>query len=237
MAFQWAMCSEQVDPRFWWVGTGSRRDTCVHNSWVLTVAILGPSLFDVTFVWPLDNLNSPGHQVVYRTMVLGILGQTWGIYPDLLHIVDLQICHDVISSTLLDLTDGVTPRDRKLLQLCSSYETWCREQRTMAQLRIVFLMSLLHMIKCPFEVAHEDAMDMKNICYFLYGSMQSGVPFASRASRKLFTSKILLAGGTASYCSISQKILKGAAARLFMYWLCTALVAEEDSSLHGMCCG
>ena len=93
------------------------------------------------------------------------------------------------------------------------------------------------MIKCPFEVAREDAMDMKNICYFLYGSMQSAVPFASRASRKLFTSKILLAGGTASYCSISQKILKGAAARLFMYWLCTALVAEEDSSLHGMCCG
>ena len=48
----------------------------MHNSWVFTVAILGPSLFDVTFVWPLDNLNSPGHHVVYHTMVLGFLGQT-----------------------------------------------------------------------------------------------------------------------------------------------------------------
>ena len=72
---------------------------------------------------------------------------------------------------------------------------------------------------------------------FLKGSVHAGVPFPSRASRRLFTSKILTAGGTVSYCSISQKVLKGAAARVFMYWLCVALLTENDVSLHGQCCG
>lgn len=55
-----------------------------------------------------------------------------GVYPDVLHIIDLQLCHDVIASSLLELSDGASPRDRRLQDLCCSYERWCRNERSMA---------------------------------------------------------------------------------------------------------
>jgi hypothetical protein len=55
-----------------------------------------------------------------------------GIYPDLLHIMDLQLCHDVISSCLLDMSDTSSPRERKLQQLLADYDVCCSEQRHMA---------------------------------------------------------------------------------------------------------
>ena len=55
-----------------------------------------------------------------------------GIYPDLLHIMDLQLCHDVISSCLLDMSDTSSPRERKLQQLLADYDVWCSEQCHMA---------------------------------------------------------------------------------------------------------
>ena len=58
-----------------------------------------------------------------------------GIYPDLLHIVDLQILHDVIASTLLDITDATDrarPREVQLKELCQQYQRWCQEMRSMA---------------------------------------------------------------------------------------------------------
>ena len=61
--------------------------------------------------------------------------QESGIYPDLLHIMDLQLCHDVISSCLLDMSDTSSPRERKLQQLLADYEVWCSEQRHMAHFR------------------------------------------------------------------------------------------------------
>lgn len=45
-----------------------------------------------------------------------------------------------------------------------------------------------------------------------------GVPHTSRASGKLFTKKILQPS-TTSYTSVSQKVLKGIAARFFICWL------------------
>ena len=52
----------------------------------------------------------------------------------MLHIMDLQICADVIASTLLDLTDPPPghARNTLLTPLSLEYETWCKEQRPMA---------------------------------------------------------------------------------------------------------
>ena len=56
-----------------------------------------------------------------------------GIYPDLLHIVDLQMCSDVISSCLLELSDAAhSPRDVQLQEHRKSYEQWCHQQGSMA---------------------------------------------------------------------------------------------------------
>lgn len=65
----------------------------------------------------------------------------------------------------------------------------------------------------------------------------AGIPHGQRASRKLFTSKVLTAGGTTSYCAISQKVMKGAAARMFIYWLSGILAAMDHDSLHAQLFG
>ena len=66
----------------------------------------------------------------------------------------------------------------------------------------------------------------------MWGDQPIGIPSSARASRRLFTTKILLAGGTTAYCALSQKVLKGAAARMFVYWLCIVLVQYDDGSLR-----
>lgn len=59
-----------------------------------------------------------------------------GIYPDLLHIVDLQITHDLVYSCLLELTDSSTrSRDSQLQTLRQDYEQWCHTQRTMVDFK------------------------------------------------------------------------------------------------------
>ena len=52
-----------------------------------------------------------------------------GVYADLMHVCDLQICPDAITSTLLELTEP-TPhasRDSKLAELLRQYQAWCSE--------------------------------------------------------------------------------------------------------------
>ena len=66
-------------------------------------------------------------------MFLDLIRGTRGIYPDLLHIVDLQISHDVISSCLIEMSGSGGPRDQQLNALWCNYEQWCRVQRPMAQ--------------------------------------------------------------------------------------------------------
>ncbi len=62
------------------------------------------------------------------------LGSPWGIYPDLLHIADLQLSHDVISSCLIEMSESRRgPRDQQLQPLWNSYEKWCTSQRSMAK--------------------------------------------------------------------------------------------------------
>lgn len=61
-------------------------------------------------------------------------GSSWGIYPDLLHIADLQLSHDVISSCLIEMSEsGSGPRDQQLQPLWNNYEKWCASQRSMAK--------------------------------------------------------------------------------------------------------
>lgn len=74
-----------------------------------------------------------------------------------------------------------------------------------------------------------------NVCCFDWG-----IPFGARANKKLFSMECIAAGGSA-YAHISQKILKGAASRLFIYWLAPILVShaqQEGASrvqLHSGC--
>ena len=57
-----------------------------------------------------------------------------GVYPDLLHILDLAICPDCICGALLDWTDpGVralegTSRDARLLKFGELYFHWCKSE-------------------------------------------------------------------------------------------------------------
>ena len=56
-----------------------------------------------------------------------------GIFPDILHILDLQISVDVICSALLDYTDSavVIPgasRDARLAVLSERYRKWCADE-------------------------------------------------------------------------------------------------------------
>lgn len=68
----------------------------------------------------------------------------------------------------------------------------------------------------------------------MFGNAENpGVPFGCRASSRLFTSKILVPKG-AEYCSISQKVLKGAAARILIYWLSIIVSEQCDGSEHAM---
>ena len=58
-----------------------------------------------------------------------------GIYPDLLHVLDLAIYCDVIASAFLEWSDKAgqpfdgRSRDERLLKLYSRYLVWCRENR------------------------------------------------------------------------------------------------------------
>ena len=63
-----------------------------------------------------------------------------------------------------------------------------------------------------------------------FGDIPLGILHASRASGKLFTAKFLTSGGTTAYPSISQKVLKGAAARMFIYWLGMILLDFNDTT-------
>lgn len=54
-----------------------------------------------------------------------------------------------------------------------------------------------------------------------------GVPYGSRANKKLFTMECI-GPSTTAYAHISQKMLKGAASRLIIYWLTPILVKKTN---------
>ena len=110
----------------------------------LNPGLAGPNLFNWFLkVWTIRVLMFPHVRIFPKLLdyiccftpciFLALICGTWGIYPDLLHIVDLQISHDVISSCLVEMSGSGGPRDQQLKELLSSYEQWCQIQRTMAQ--------------------------------------------------------------------------------------------------------
>lgn len=52
-----------------------------------------------------------------------------GVFPDLMHICDLQICCDAITSTLLELSEPsrALSRDKQLADLLHQCEQWCAD--------------------------------------------------------------------------------------------------------------
>ena len=71
-----------------------------------------------------------------------------GVFPDILHICDLQIIPDSVASTLLDLLDGVTRKDAALQRYRLDYETWCVETGLLAQMIHAFFH--LFVLSCEF---------------------------------------------------------------------------------------
>ena len=65
--------------------------------------------------------------------------------------------------------------------------------------------------------------------------VDSGISDGCRAQRKLFTAKVLRSPN--EYVHISQKLLKGAAARAMMFWLCGVVFheAKVTDSQHDLC--
>lgn len=64
-----------------------------------------------------------------------ILLHPQGIYPDLLHILDLAIYVDIYSSAFLHWTDDASffdgrTRDERLLKMYTHYSKWCVENRS-----------------------------------------------------------------------------------------------------------
>lgn len=63
------------------------------------------------------------------------IGTTYqGIYPDLLHILDLAIYFDMYASSFLHWTDTANKfpgrsRDQRLVELYKRYITWCVDNR------------------------------------------------------------------------------------------------------------
>ena len=56
-----------------------------------------------------------------------------------------------------------------------------------------------------------------------------GIPHASRASRKLFTVD-KLAPSTIAYAHLNQKVIKGGASRIFIYWLAERALEKARTS-------
>ena len=133
-----------------------------------------------------------------------------GIYPDLLHIVDLQICHDVICSTLLELSDASSPRDAVLGRLQRSYSSWCGEQRPMAHTCWLQLTPPVLNYWCFFQDCNTLQMT-KIICYVFLDIYPS------------------------RYCSCTKGICKALYCKTFDFWGNNGLSIDFAKNLEGSC--
>ena len=136
---------------------------------------------------------------------------TEGIYPDILHICDLQIIPDCVASSLWEICQRSRNKETCLAELRTSYEEWCSEAGRLGLREKGFLEIHVRQI-------------LPNVC-----SLFSGIPHGSRAARKLFTVGIL-SPSTTSYAHLSQKMLKGAAAKIIIYWLCGVVCEKARDS-------
>lgn len=135
----------------------------------------------------------------------------------MLHIVDLQIAPDVVWSSLLELQQ----EGHNLNTLWNNYANWCSTTGA----------PKLHCNSKNWTHTHLYIYILNMVLRVPFG----GVPHASRASHKLFSKKILRPS-TTSYTHISQKVLKGVAARFVIYWLRPLLhsVALADGGAYAV---
>ena len=168
--------------------------------------------------WPL-NLGDTWLNFWFETALENVCCCTSppGIYCDLLHIVDLQVSPDCITSSLLELDEA----GFDLSDLHARYINWCSQTG-------VLLSHFCHDVQCGccLGVSSLVVTGCKTV---------SGIPHASRASRKLFNKKFLQPSSTV-YPSVSQKVLKGIAARFVVYFLSSIVynLALENGDVHSV---
>ena len=69
-----------------------------------------------------------------------------GIFPDILHICDLQIIPDAVASTLLEFVDGARNKDQALQSYRVDYEKWCNDCGF-----LVYVLVFLSCHQLPFQ--------------------------------------------------------------------------------------
>ena len=150
-----------------------------------------------------------------------------GIYPDILHILDLAIYFDLFASAYLTWTDSPTifpgrSRDDRLLGLYRRYLQWCVDNRNF---------TLSHPIGFSFNfyvsVSHVKGVKNNYFCTW-------GIPNGCRARPILFQSSTLQSS-TTKYPVIGQKKLNGASSRLMIIFgasLATEIYQEHPTDCH-----
>lgn len=134
---------------------------------------------------------------------------------------------DAVASALFELVQGGNKK-QLLEELRIDYEKWCMESGFTITHLVIFVTFCISTGLQGFFTNISNRS--QKLVFFNYRGFSLGVPHAARASRKLFTLDVITPSTTA-YAHISQKILKGAAARMIVFWM--ALILEKIASQPG----
>ena len=138
-----------------------------------------------------------------------------GIYPDLLHILDLTIFPDLYASSLMVWTDNQNifvgrSRDDRLQQIYLKYFNWCVENRCLTA------SCSKHGVHNVEGIYGSECMNASNL----------GIPNGCRARAILFLRNSLQPKNNA-YPAVGQKKLNGASSRLMINFF-----AEISVEIH-----
>lgn len=84
---------------------------------------------------------------MFGAILLLYLANHAGIYPDLMHILDLQIVPDSILSALFEFCERRRNKEAYLLHLYEEYVKWCADNRSWAILRFFHLLNMCEPLK------------------------------------------------------------------------------------------
>ena len=147
--------------------------------------------------------------IVYTVMVFPMLNfNIKGIYPDLLHIIDLALLVDVYASAFLCWTDTSNifegSRDERLIKLYRHYLEWCIENRVLPMFGM-FLTNVFLLVTS--------------------GCFKLKILFCSQSLQKK----------ASAYPNIGQKRLNGAASRMMVHWayiIASQIHNDHPSDIH-----
>ena len=115
----------------WWRRLSSLRWTVLLRSHKLRGFLHGEPFYEFIFPQKKRSTIQDFVAIFWNLFMFGIQG----IYPDLLHILDLALYTDMIASTFLEWSEpGIfegRSRDDRLLKLFAWYREWCRENRSL----------------------------------------------------------------------------------------------------------